>query len=191
MLNPQLERSFMQLLFTLLTAMVFVTCPAHALTDAEVKQVVDSLPAVQKLGQKLEASGQFEGLQAEMNVMLEGSFAPFAQSIKLMQTKAPAAYSEMETLITSFGFASPAKWGELSDKVLNAYMALKIEDENVNALAMAEQMTPEMMEQIPPGLREQMEASLKVMRQLNQVPVVHKEAVLPYLDQLDQWSNHP
>ncbi len=167
--------------------LVALAVPAFAgdLTAADAKKFVASMEDVKQLDSKLEREGKKDALLKSLMPKPGEPFAPFTNLVAALEKSDPALHKELGGLTGKHGFASSRAWGAVGDKVILAYTSIKI-GEDPQMQAMVEQMTPEMLSQVPEGMREHMEGLLAVVEQMKDVPPGDVEIVRALQPELDR-----
>lgn len=93
-----------------------------------------------------------------------------------------ALKSDMSQIVKSNGFKSLNQWAEVGNGIFGAYMALQFEETDMSGM---EQMTPEMMAQLPP----QAQAMFKMIDATKNVPAEDKELMRSRQDAFDAAMN--
>lgn len=178
------------LIMALGAVLIFVAGPAFAGDDAltadAAKRFVASLPAVESLGEELEAEGKTDEMRVNTQPKPGEAFKPFSGAVKALKSKHPSEYGRLSNTVKPHGFSAES-WGEAGDKVMIAYMALKMEKENPGAMAQMQAMDPAMMDMMPPEMKAQMEQAMAMMETVADVSPEDKKAVAEVEDELDAY----
>jgi len=155
------------------------------LTGDNIQHFMNAMKPLKKLGEKHDIGNSDHTAAAAMS---GHEFTPMTNSLK--EIKAHKAYGEFQSIIKSAGFSSAEQWANIGDRIMRAYMSLKITAE----------MTPERKkiiqksiqeikknEYLTPTVKEQL---LKSMNQSLLIPNSSDKAdtdmLKPYLTKLDQ-----
>lgn len=160
---------------------------AAPLREADVERFVGTLDDVAAFGKKLEAAGKDDLLNRQEQPTADAPFAPYSTGVSELKAQYPADHAELAGILKSHGFA-PAEWGAVGDRVIIAYIALKIAEENPEALDMADQMAaldPAMLAQMPPQMKAQMDRMKAMVETVRRAPDADKKAVAPSKAALD------
>lgn len=171
-------------------ALVLLTvCAAQAsdapLTEDQAKRFVKTLPALEKFGEELEAEGKTENLQVEAQPKAGEDFKPYSKAVAVLKKSQPADHAKLQGLVKPHGF-SAAEWGDVGDKVMIAYMAVRMEEEDPRAMAMMEGMDKSMMDMMPPEMKSQMESAFAMMETVRKAPEADKQAIAVVKNDLDK-----
>jgi hypothetical protein len=180
-------------LFMFLLALPFGV-QADSLGEAAIEAYIDSLGPVRQLGEKLQAEGKQSFLEREITPRNGELFDPHTRGVKALQRESTADYSELGRIVRQYGFTSAESWALTGDRVVLAYGAIKAEAESPEILQLAQQMQgmdPQMLQLMPPEMRQQMEQAVSIARTLAQVPAADKQSVRPYTAQLDRIFSQP
>lgn len=159
---------------------------AAPLREADVERFVGTLDDVAAFGKKLEAAGK-DDLLNRQEQPTDAPFAPYSTGVSELKAQYPADHAELAGILKTHGFA-PAEWGAVGDRVIIAYIALKIAEENPEALEMADQMAsldPAMLAQMPPQMKAQMDRMKAMVETVRRAPDADKKAVAPSKAALD------
>lgn len=161
---------------------------AGNVTDADVRNFVKALPDVENFSETLRKEGKDKALStATQPVPGEKDYRPYSKGVTLMKEKFPEEYKELGAIITRHGFSSQENWAEVSDNVMLAYMALKIEDQNPKALEQMRNIPKETKKQMPPETLAQIEQSLALMEIFSAAPAENKAVVKPHIGEINAW----
>ncbi len=160
-----------------------------ALTADAAKRFVASLPSVESLGKKLEAEGRTDEMRVDTQPKPGEEFKPFSNAVKALKMKHPSDYGELSSAVKPHGF-NPEDWGLAGDKVMIAYMALKMDKENPGVMAQMEAIDPEMLKMMPPEMKAQMEQVKMMMETVADASPEDKKAVAEVEDELDAYMEN-
>lgn len=153
---------------------------AQSLSDQQAEDFIGSLEEVnaytESLGEELR-----EGiLEEDIMPRLGEPFAPFTRSTAYLREEHADVHERMGEIVEGHGFPSLEEWATTGDQVALAYMALRMEGQDMPAV------TPDMLEQVPEAMRPQMESVLAMMETVRQVPPEDVEAIRPFAMRLEQ-----
>jgi len=159
---------------------------AQELTDKTVRSFVEVMESMEPLTEKHKA---FLDELEEQESDEEPEFSALMSS-GIEDIKGHPVYEDLEDLVQEHGFSSVEAWAQTGDQVMEAWMALEMENQPAG---MMEQMQAS-MEQIEnaPHLTPEQKAELKAMMQgslkgfesLDKVPESSKAVVKPYVERL-------
>lgn len=164
----------------LMIAPSFAAAPFNA--DA-VKRFAQTLDPVQKFGDALEKEGKLNALVGA-GAAIDGDFRPYSSGVISLKEKFPADLARFALVLKPFGF-TPEEWALTGDRVMAAYMALRIERDQPGALAELEEMDRAEIDKMPPEMRAQMLDYIAMMKAVKNAPASDKDIVLPSMDAID------
>lgn len=169
-------------------AFSFAAAPALAeapLTDDKVKRFIETLEPVEELGERLEAKGKLVKTLDEEKPMIGKDFRPYSDGVAALKKEHPGEYAALGALLKPHGF-SQDDWAATGDRVMIAYMAVKMEAENPNYEKDMAGMDPAMLAQVPPQMRAQIEGALAMVETVKKAPAADKAAVKPHVKALEE-----
>ncbi|WP_339862160.1 hypothetical protein [Paremcibacter congregatus] len=154
---------------------------------------IESFIAVMKPMQKLEEKYDIlEEDGSDMQSVLPGSetFGPMTHSLKTIRTH--KSFPEFAKIIDDAGFTSPDQWANVGDRILNAYMGLKMAanmspadvekmQESIAELEKNEYLSPETKAQMLVGLKQ----GLAMMTNPSDQVKADQKALKPYMRKLE------
>ena len=163
---------------------------AQTLSADQVKQFVEAMPEIMAFSDGMKREGKDAILQT---AILPGpgsqDFAPYRHGLVALKEKFPADYGKLGKIVGRHGFPSQENWAETADGVMLSYMAVKmIEDAPNGMAAMEQEMNAEMMASLPPEAKAQMEQLKAMMQAVRSVPAENRDAVRPFVPEIDQWG---
>lgn len=165
--------------------------PAYAsvsLSEADVQKFVSAIGDVEAFSEQMQKEGKNEELEKAIAPKSgDDTFQPYEKGVVYMKEKLPEDYKKLGAISNKHGFASQEDWAKISDSVMHAYMALRFERDNPNALQQLRDITPEMKAQLPPPALAQLERQAGILKSLNSIPPANKEAVKPHVAKIDEW----
>ena len=182
-------RSFVLAAVAALLPVVAAFADSAPLTEDQAKRFVASLSAVEALGDELEAEGKTDQLDIETAPKAGEPFKPYSAAIAALSEKYPADHARLASAVKPHGFSAD-DWGAVGDRVIVAYMALKMEEEDPRAMEMMEGMDASMIEMMPPEMRDQMEAAFAMMETVKNAPADDKRIVSTVKDDLDAYMEN-
>ncbi|WP_375201953.1 hypothetical protein [Hyphococcus sp.] len=181
-----------KLIMALGAALVFAAGSAFAgdsaLTADTAKRFVASLPSVETLAESLEAEGRVEEMRFDTEPKAGEEFKPYSKAVMALKAKYPSDYGKLSSAVKPHGFTAE-EWGVAGDKVMIAYMALKMDKEDPGAMAQMEAMDPAMLEMMPPEMKAQMERVKAMMATIAAASPEDKKAVAEVEDELDAYMD--
>lgn len=180
----------MMRLFTIFISSLLFTVTALAgdapLTEDQAKRFVASLSSVEALGDALEAEGKIENLQIDSQPKAGEAFKPYSSAVAALAEKYPGDHAKLAKAVKTHGF-SAADWGAVGDRVMIAYLAVKMQEEDPQAMEMMDGMDASMMEMMPPEMRAQMESVFAMMETVKNAPADDKRTIAVVKDDLDAY----
>ena len=181
---------FRRVIAGVIGAVVLVTGAIAAddkpLTEDQAKRFVATLAAVDALGDSLEAEGKIENLQIEQRPTAGESFLPYSNAVAALKEKYPADHAKLAAAVDGHGF-STTQWGHVGDRVMVAYLALRMQEDDPDSMEMMAGMDKSMLEMVPPELRAQLESTFAMMETVQNAPEADKQAVAVVKDDLDKF----
>lgn len=170
-----------RILFTAFGAFALIVTGAFAgddkpLTQDQARRFVDTLPALEALAGEFESEGKSETLAIESQPKADEPFRPYTNAVRALKENYPADHARLAGAVKPHGF-STEEWGRVGDRVMIAWMALKMEEEDPRSMAMMEGMDRSMLNMMPPEMKEQMEATFAMMETVKNAPEADKKAV--------------
>ena len=156
------------------------------LTQDQAQRFVDSLESVEALGKELKADGKIDKMHIEMAPKAGETFKPFSKAVDTMKTAHPADYAKLGSVVKSHGFTQAA-WGQTGDRVMVAYLAIKMEAENPQAMAQMQAMDKSMLDMLPADMKAQFTQAMVMMETVKNAPDADKKTVAKVKDQLDAY----
>ncbi|WDI32611.1 hypothetical protein PUV54_05305 [Hyphococcus flavus] len=177
-------------LFVAFGAVALMTVNAVAadapLTEDQAKRFVESLPALDALGESLEADGKMDELKIDPTPKAGQAFKPYSQAVSGLKEKYPSDYAKLDSAVKPHGF-SASEWGLVGDRVITAYLAIKMEEENPQAMAQMQAMDKSMLEMMPKEMQDQFNQVLVMMETIENVSPEDRAAVQSVKGQLDEY----
>ncbi len=158
----------------------------NPLTEDQAKRFVETLPALDQFGKDLEAEGKTEQMSIDTQPKAGEEFKPYSTAVAVLEKRHPADHKRLANLVKPHGF-SAGEWGDVGDRVMIAWMALKMQEEDPRTLQMMEGMDKSMLDMMPPELKAQMEAAFAMMETVKNAPEADKQAVASVKDDLDAY----
>ena len=154
-------------------------------SEEKVARFIETLEKVQPLADRMAEEGKEMTLSDKINPVTSGEFDPYSNAVTALEAKYPSEHKELARLVKPFGF-SPEEWGQTGDRVLAAYMALKMAEEPGMTAGIA-QMDPSMLEMMPPEAKAQFAGVMKMVEKIENVPSSDKNAVAPNAAALEAY----
>ncbi|WOI53956.1 hypothetical protein [Parvularcula sp. LCG005] len=173
-------------LFAALSSMAFA---APSFTEKDVVNFIDAVQKLEAVGDKypdLDLENQFSGPDA-MATMIDkdGNFQVFERILELTKGN-QAFHNDVAAAVKSSGFSSLDSFATKADDISMVFMALNISQSDRDEMA---QMTPEMMQMIPPQMKPQIEMALKLFEATANVSEEEKALVRPHLKDMEKAFN--
>lgn len=156
------------------------------LSADSAKRFVESLAAVEALGDELEAQGKTEQLQIAPQPKAGEAFKPYSTAVTALKEKYPSDYAKLRTAVKPHGFGAE-EWGAAGDRVMIAYLALKMEEEDPTALQQMKAMDKSMLDMLPPEMKAQFAQAMAMMETVQNASDADKAAVAAVKDDLDAY----
>ncbi len=156
------------------------------LTEDQARRFVASLDAVDALGDRLEAEGKIENLRIDSRPKAGEAFRPYSAAVSALKEKHPSDHAKLSKALKAHGF-SAADWGVVGDRVMAAYLAVTMEENDPRTLEMMDGMDASMMEMMPPEMRDQMEGVFAMMETVKNAPEADKRTVEAVKAELDAY----
>jgi len=159
-----------------------------SLTEDQAKRFVASLESIEALGAELEKEGKIEQLNIDRVPKAGETFKPYSRVVVALKEQHPADFTRLKKTVKPYGFSADG-WGAVGDRVMVAYMAVKMQEEDPRAMAMMEGMDRSMLDMMPPEMRGQMERTFVMMETVKNAPEADKKAVAAVKDELDAYMD--
>jgi len=168
-------------------AVTFFTAPSALAADlkpAQVESFVGSMEDVRAFAIALAEEGKddiFDGEDAHED------FSPYLNGVKTLKEQSSADYKRFGAITKQHGFASQESWAETGDRVMLSYIAIKAEEANPDYAEMPTDIDPEMLAQLPPDAQAHIATTMKMMAKVQKTSETDKNAVKPFLPQIESW----
>ena len=156
---------------------------ASPLSSEQVTHFVETLAPIQTFGDALEKEGKLNVLIGG-GASANGEFKPYSTGVDALKKQFPADFRRLAGVVKPHGF-TPEEWGETGDRVMAAYMALRIERDEPGALDRIEPVDLEELKKMPPELQIQMRDYMAMMEAVKKAPSADRTAVLPSMELID------
>ncbi len=163
-----------------------VAADGAPLTTDQAKRFVASLPTVEVLGDQLDVEGKIDNLQIDTRPKAGEIFKPYSNAVVALKEKYPSDHTKLANKVKTHGF-STAEWGRVGDRVMVAYLALKMQDEDPDSMAMMAGMDKSMLDMVPPEMRAQLEGTFAMMETIKNAPDEDKAVVASVKAELDAY----
>lgn len=177
------------------------------LTQDNIQRFLQSMPDVEKLGEKyaddeangplaamasreqMTSQGGAAGMAAPSKEQLERATSPLTTSLPGM--RASKGYAEMVALVKRHGFSSVEEWATIGDRSIRAYAALQMETETPKVKEQMEEMRANLAKSGMPAAQQEamlkmMNSSAEVLNTFADVPAADKQAIKPFAAQFEQ-----
>ncbi len=170
---------------------VFLVTGAYAaenkpLTEDQAKRFVATLAAVDALGDSLEAEGKIDNLRIEQRPKAGEPFLPYSNAVNVLKEKYPSDHAKLADAVKEQGF-STADWGHVGDRVMVAYLAVRMEEDDPDSMEMMSGMDRSMLDMVPAEMRAQLEGTFAMMDTVKNAPEADKNAIATVKDDLDKF----
>ena len=176
--------------FVMICARGFFAAPAFAekLSTDNVSKFVKALPDVEIFSEGLHKEGKDKELNVALQPKLgEKSYAPYLMGIEIMKEKLPSDYAKLGDIVKKHDFKSQEEWANTGDGVMLAYMAIKIDQENPNALKQLRDIPEATKAKMPEAQKAQLNQSIRMMEIFTSAPKEDREAVKPHMNEISAW----
>lgn len=180
------------------------------LTQENIQRFLQSMPDVQKLGEKfsddekgdplaamatrdqMTMQGGAFGMAPPSKEQLERAVAPLTSSLSSMRVH--SGYDEMVAAVKRHGFNSVEEWATIGDRSIRAYAALQMETEAPELKAQMAEMKASLEKSGMPAAQQEamlkmMDSSVEVMQAFADVSDADKKAVEPFAAQFEQLGH--
>ncbi len=162
-----------------------VAADQQPLTEDQAKRFAATLPALDALKGEMEADGKNEQLAIETKPKAGEKFTPYSNAVAVLKEQYPSDHNKLANAVKPHGFTT-TEWGGVGDRVMIAYMALKMQEQDPKSMAMMEGMDASMLNMVPPEMREQLESTFAMMETVKNAPEADKKAVQSVKADLDK-----
>lgn len=176
----------MRLITSLCLLLLAPLALAQSLTTDRAREFVNSLDEVQTYTESLDPAISESAFEEQMMPGAGEAFAPYTRAMTYMKDNHPDIHREIASMVDGYGFSSPEAWADIGDRVALAFMATQMNEAD---MAQIDNITPEMMEQMPEQMRPQMEMMLAMVEAVRNTPQSDIEAVRPLSGQLMEYMN--
>lgn len=151
-----------RILFTVFSLMLMSTGSAFAadaeLTVADANRFIESLPALEAQAKTFQSD---QGDTFDFNTPNgQTDFKNvYKKAVAALAVQSPADYAKLKQTLAPIGL-SPTRWAEVGDRVMSAYMALNMREQNPNMKAAMQGLDMSQLENLPPEIRASVLASL-------------------------------
>jgi len=156
------------------------------LTEDQAKRFVASLESVDSLRDQFDAEGKVDNINIDTKPKAGEAFKPYSKAVAALKDKYPAEHARLSKAVKSYGF-SAKDWGEAGDRVMIAYLAIKMQEEDPRTMHMMETMDQSMINMVPPEMRAQLESTFAMMETVKNAPEADKIVVASVKDGLDVY----
>lgn len=151
-----------------------------ALQDNQVKRFVETLDPVEAFSDRLGDEARFDDMMEEVRPQQGKNFRPYSEGVAALKKKFPAEYAALGEVVKPHGF-SQESWAATGDRVMVAYMALRMEQENPEFRSRTPQIDPAQLAQMPAEIRASIETSMAIMDVVKNAPAADQAAVRPHM----------
>lgn len=118
--------------------------------------------------------------------MVDQEFKPYTSAITALKEKHPADHARLGNMLKPHGFAAD-EWAGVGDRVVIAWMALKMDEENPGAIAQMEAMDESMLDMMPENMKEQFQRARIMVETVKNASPEDKAVVATVKDDLDAY----
>lgn len=159
---------------------------AQSLTTDRARDFVNSLDDVEAYTESLDPAISESAFEAQMMPGAGEPFAPYTRAMAYLQDNHPDIHQEVASMVDGHGFNSPEAWADVGDRVALAFVATQMSEAD---MAQIDNITPEMMEQMPERMRPQMEMMMTMVEAVRNTPESDIEAVRPLSGELMEYMD--
>lgn len=180
-----------QRIAAVLIGAVFIVSGAMAgedkpLTEDQAKRFMASLSSVEALGKSLQEDGKIRNLEIARQPKAGEPFRPYSTAVTALEEEYPGDHAKLASALKPHGFSTD-EWGHVGDRVMVAYLALEMQEQDPRTLEMMDGMDASMMAMVPPEMRAQLETAFVMMETVKNAPEADKKAVASVKDELDAY----
>ncbi|GJL95741.1 MAG: hypothetical protein DHS20C05_21460 [Hyphococcus sp.] len=158
------------------------------LTEDQAKRFAATLPALETLKKEMDAEGKTEQMAIETQPKAGEEFKPYSKAVAVLKKDHSAEHARLAKAVKPHGF-TPTQWGSVGDRVMVAYMAIKMQEQDPKSMAMMEGMDKSMLDMVPPEMRAQLESTFAMMETVKNAPEADKKAVAAVKEDLDKYMD--
>lgn len=177
---------FVMTLFVAIFSIAVAAASEKPLTEDQAKRFVETLPSLDALGEELRAEGKMDDLQIDTQPKAGEKFEPYSAAVTALEKKSPSDLNRLEKVVKNHGFTAK-EWGSVGDRVMVAWMATRMAEEDPRSVAMMEGMDASMLEMMPAEMRAQLEGAFAMMETVKNAPEADKAAIAPVKDDLEAY----
>ncbi|SFR51497.1 hypothetical protein SAMN05216203_1048 [Marinobacter daqiaonensis] len=162
------------------------TAQAESLTDSKIRSFIDSLESAQALGDEYP---ELEQDMADDNDMPDLTRL-FSSSLAKLDRN-PQIRGKLKNIVVDHGFDSLESWGRTGDRIYAALVALEMGGQAAKSAREMEQAlaevenNPNISDAQKAEMRQRMSAAMSGMEAAQNVPEADKQAVRPFVDELE------
>lgn len=179
-----------------LVGLAFLVAPgafaSETLTADQVGRFLATVDEVEAFGAELEAAGKTDALAVDMQPTGGEPFKPYENGVAAMKAHYPEEHARLGGIVSKHGFSTDS-WARVGDRVMIAYFAEMVAQEDPASIAesrrMMEAMDPQTLQMMPPEVRAQIDAGLAMMRMVDEAPEADRAAVRPHIATLNSAFN--
>ncbi|WP_425410354.1 hypothetical protein [Hyphococcus sp.] len=172
------------------SALLFLASGALAadkpLTEDQAKRFVETLEAVEELGKEFETEGKMEEFRLATTPVAGEAFKPYSGAVASLKENHPGDHARLEKAVKPHGFSAD-EWAGVGDRIMVAYLAVKMEEENPQAMAQMASMDKSMLDMMPPDMQAQMAQALAMVETIKNATPEDKAAVASVREDLDAY----
>ena len=156
------------------------------LTEEQAKRFVATLPVLDDFGETLEAEDKISQLMIDSKPKAGEPFKPYSRAVTALSEAYPADHARLAKALKPHGFTTQ-EWGVVGDRIMIAYLALAMAEQDPETLAMMEGMDASMLDMVPPEMRAQLEQTFAMMETVKNAPQADKDVVATVKASLDDY----
>lgn len=158
----------------------------NPLTDEQVSRFVASLDGFSEFRDAMKDDEKIKNMEIDTRPKAGEKFQPYTRAVSELKEKYPNEHQKLSNIVKPHGF-SATQWGNVADRVIIAYLAIKLSEEDPDTMAMLDGMDKSMLEMMPPEMRSQVEASFAMMETVKNAPEADKVVVRKKKAELDNY----
>ena len=170
--------------FALLAASAFAA-DQKPLTEDDVRRFAATLPALHAFADELDKEGKKDRLDIDSKPKPDEEFKPYSKVVKALKAEHPADYAKLGSLVRPHGFSAD-EWGVYGDRIIVAWLALSLAEEDPRTLEMMDGMDKSMIDMLPPEMKDRLASTFVMMDTVKNAPEADKKAVAPVKPELDE-----
>jgi len=174
-------------LIILFSGLNIASAADKALTEDEARRFIASLADIDTLAKTLEEAGD-PALEIDTQPKPGENFSPYGRMIPVLKENHQSVHKRLSAAVKPHGF-STEEWGSVGDRLIIAYMAVKMEEENPGAVAQMKAMDKSMLEMLPQAQRDQFASAIAMAETVENAPAADKEIAKKVGPEMEKYMN--